>query len=265
MPTVSQVPGTEYPQIATWLGDMPETVIPWAVLRSEACLVLQATDEDRPELPLAVAIQADAFPQEPVLFGDDAAMAELVPYLGDWSCLNVPERDSSRIETAVRDAAEVAAVHWVDDVYHVGTLSNASPTPIANAQVRVLGESDRPLVEQAPRELLGGESGMAVIEQRLADRLVTGVIRNGLLVGIAHVFAQSERYADIGVVTHSGWRRQGFATAMSAALMQRIAETGREPVWSCAAHNDASIATARRLGLREFARRAYIIPAFDRG
>jgi RimJ/RimL family protein N-acetyltransferase len=53
---------------------------------------------------------------------------------------------------------------------------------------------------------------------------------------------------EIGVDTHPGYRRRGFATLTASAFMSHCLENGWEPGWECWADNVASIELAGTLG-----------------
>ncbi len=62
------------------------------------------------------------------------------------------------------------------------------------------------------------------------------------------------------MTTHETFRGQGYATAAAALVIEEVRKRGRTPVWSCGAHNEPSLAIARKLGFRETSRRLYLIP-----
>ena len=56
--------------------------------------------------------------------------------------------------------------------------------------------------------------------------------------------------AEIGVGTGEAHRRQGFATATAARVIQECETLGYHAFWNAAQHNTASVALARRLGFQ---------------
>ena len=56
-----------------------------------------------------------------------------------------------------------------------------------------------------------------------------------------------------GINTLAANRRQGHATAAVGAMLEPLLATGRTPVWSCAAANQASASLATSLGYRKLA------------
>lgn len=235
------------------LGDTPETVITLHFLREGDCDVLVVGDPADLE---GLVVQSRAMPTEPVAFGSSAeAIASLLPFLDGWTCLNVPLALADDLIEPVAAAFGATGIRLFDDVYHV-LERTASVPPVEGA--RLLGPGDRDLLVSSAAALAGD----AV--DRLADTLVDGhvaaVVREGQVVSLAHTFAMSERHADIGVVTHPGWRGQGFATATAGLVAEAVRQGGRTPVWSCGGTNLASLRVAAKLGFVEVSRRVYLVP-----
>jgi RimJ/RimL family protein N-acetyltransferase len=236
------------------LGDSPETVITRHFMRLGTCEVLVVGDPADLE---ALIVQADDIAEEPTVYGTSAgAIASLIPHLQGWTCINVPRDLADELVTPVAEAAEASGVRMLDDVFHV--LHAPIAMPDVNG-ARMLTIYDRALIASAS-ELVGDAA------DRLLDTLawghVAGVEHDGALISLCHTFAISERYADLGVVTHPSHRGQGLATAVGALVAQAVQADGRVPVWSTGVTNLASIRTALRLGFEEVSRRAYLIPDF---
>ncbi len=197
-------------------------------------------------------------PTEPMAFGTSAeAIAELIPHLGGWSCLNVPAHLADDLIESVASAAGADSVLMRDDIYFV--LRRPAPRS-ALPSARLITPADRGLVESASADLVGAD-----IERLLAtieDGHVAGSIEDDRLVALAHTFATSPKHADIGVVTHPNWRRLGHATAVGMLVARAIQDDGRIPVWSCGGPNIGSLKTAARIGFQEVSRRVYLIPEF---
>lgn len=98
----------------------------------------------------------------------------------------------------------------------------------------------------------------------MAFGTVENFLRNG--IGVCVMAGEeicSEAYAvflgagkfEIGIVTHEKYRRQGNAYIACQHLIQLLEERGFPPHWSYFEGNDASAATARKLGFRN--QRAY--------
>ncbi|MGL3806390.1 GNAT family N-acetyltransferase [Paeniglutamicibacter sp. R2-26] len=77
-----------------------------------------------------------------------------------------------------------------------------------------------------------------------------GAFRGDVLVaaGSSYPVADDVALADIGVVTHPGFRRQGHARSIVLALAQAAIEAGHEPQYRCQLDNHASRDLARRSG-----------------
>jgi len=242
----------EFEAISEWLGDSPTTVISRHFLREGLAEVVCVGSPHDPE---AVVIQLAGYPQEPTAFGDAEAIASVLPMLAGWTSLNVPADAADALIDPVRHAAGAASVRVLDDLYH----ELVDPVPdLRLPDVRLLTADDLDLLRAAPAALVGDEADSLVEE--MAWGHVAAAIREGHLVSIAHTFARSERYVDIGVATSEAWRRLGLATATASLVAGAIQRDGRIPVWSCGGHNAASLAIAARLGFREVARRTYLVP-----
>jgi RimJ/RimL family protein N-acetyltransferase len=136
----------------------------------------------------------------------------------------------------------------LEDVYHV--LDGPLATIERHPDVRLLTPEDLALLEGMP--LPAGDAELPI---------VAAAIIEGEIVSLAHTFAWSRRYVDLGVTTHEEWRAQGLATSAAAIVAGEVLRRGRVPIWSCGAHNEPSLRIARRLGFRETSRRLYLIPS----
>jgi GNAT superfamily N-acetyltransferase len=241
--------------MAAALGDTPETVIAQQWLRDPSTEALCVGDPSDLE---AIILQSPSVPGEPAVFGASAeAVASLIPHLEGWFALNVPLDLADELVTAVGEAAEVESVRMLDDIYH--TLQMPIDETLIG-QARVLTMEDRNVI-RGSAALLG--DGVDRLLETLAWGNAAGVVRNGLLVSVAYTFAQTERHADVGVVTRDDWRGQGLATMAAALVCQTVQESDRIPVWSTGGSNLPSLRVARKLGFREVSRRVYLIPELD--
>lgn len=246
--TVRMSDAAELPILADALGDTPETVISHHLLTTGACRAWYAGDVRQPR---AVAVQADAFPAEPTVFGESAAAIDrLLPHLEGWTSINVPAVHARELERPVAIAAGTLSFSTLEDVYHVldGPLAEVEP----HADVRLLTPEDAALLE-----------GMSQLAGDVGETIVAAAIVEGEIVSLAHTFAWSPRYVDLGVTTHEDWRGRGLATSAAALVAAEVFRRGRVPVWSCGASNEPSLRIARRLGFRETSRRLYLIPSRD--
>ncbi len=242
----------EFAAIAAWLGESPETVIPLHMLQQGTCEVVCVGSPHDPE---GVIIQSTAYPEEPIAFGGAEAIGSILPTLSGWTCLNVPAGLADALAEDVRRAAGTSAVRMQDDVYHVLD----APAPETNLpDVRLMTPVDVAFFRSAPEEF-GGVDASWLLEH-LRHGHVAGAIRDGRVVSLAHTFATTGAYADLGVTTVPAWRRRGLATAAAALVARAVQGDGRIPVWSCGGTNEASLAAAARLGFREVSRRVYLIP-----
>lgn len=238
----------EMPRLAAALGDSPETVISWDILTSGTGRAWVAGDIDHPR---AAVIQADAMPGEPVAFGTDAdAIAQIAPMVGDgqWSAFQVPTELARQLERPLANVAGTLSITTLEDVYHV--LDRPLAPIWRKPNVRLLTRDDA--------DLIGVEEAFEPGEH--GEMIAAAAIANDEIVSLAHTFAWSPKHADIGVSTHEDYRGLGYATSAAALVAEEIVRRGHLPVWSCGAHNEPSMAIARRLGFRETSRKLYIVP-----
>ena len=244
--TVQMGDAEALPILADALGDTPETVISHYLLTAGACRAWYVGDIRQPR---AVAVQADAFPAEPTVFGESAsAIVRLLSHFQGWTSVLVPAVHARELERPVAVAAGTLEISTLEDVYHVldGPLAEVSIHP----DVRLLTADDVGLLE-----------GMPQLASHAGEAIVAAAIVEGEIVSLAHTFAWSPRYVDLGVTTHEDWRGQGLATSAAALVAAEVVLRGRVPVWSCGASNAPSLRIARRLGFRETGRRLYLIPS----
>lgn len=79
-----------------------------------------------------------------------------------------------------------------------------------------------------------------------------GVRSEGKLAAMAGLRMHLPGYREITTVgTHPGYEGRGFATALVAALVERIRERGERPFLTVRTDNDRAIAIYERLGFRE--------------
>lgn len=238
----------EMPRLAAALGDSPETVISWDILASGTGRAWLAGEIDHPR---AAVIQANAMPDEPVAFGTDAdAIARIAPMVGDgtWTAFLVPTGLARALERPLATAAGTLSITTLEDVYHV--LDRPLAPVWRQPTVRLLTRDDAALI--------GGGEAFEAGEH--GEMIAAAAIVDGEIVSLAHTFAWSPKHADIGVSTHEDHRGLGYATSAAALVAEQIVRRGHLPVWSCGAHNEPSMAIARRLGFRETSRKLYIVP-----
>ncbi|MDP8908936.1 MAG: GNAT family N-acetyltransferase [Chloroflexota bacterium] len=242
----------DFAAVAAWIGDTPETTISVHHLRRRQCRVAIVGVLTGPR---AVVVQSDDTLEEPVAFGTEAgAVWQALQLLSGWTCFNVAPAIATDLASLLQQDLGTP-IRALDDVYHTLERPVAS---IVHEQVRLLTPNDLPLLAAAPLSLQGGGFGSPGAE--LAEGIVAGGFVDGKLVAIAHVYAFTPTYADIGVATREDQRRRGLATAAAALVAERVQAHGRIPVWSCGGANIASLRVAAKLGFREVSRRVYLLP-----
>ncbi len=72
---------------------------------------------------------------------------------------------------------------------------------------------------------------------------------------------QTPNFAEIGVNTHSGYRRRGWGRSVVSAMANYLLENGRTPLYVIAQNNDASVQLAERVGFTDSGNREIMIQA----
>ncbi len=237
--------------LAYHLPDGPQTVISrahllWGTARAYAVGLTDAGFE-------TAVIEDPGCPGEPMVFGHDPQqIAELLPHIPDWFCVNVAPELAEALAPLL--AARLnCPVRRLDDVYHI--LTQPPPAELlSNPAVRLLTPNDLPLLLATPAELHGHDP-----EQLLHSTAVAGAILNHQLVAIAQNYALTEGYGDIGVFTLPDWRGRGLAAAAAGKVAAWLLGNGRIPVWSCGVQNQPSLRVAKKVGFVENGRRVYLI------
>lgn len=235
--------------LAETLPDTPETVITTSQLRRGLARAWVVGAVEKFE---TAVVEDSGQPGEPIVFGHSAAqIADFLPHIPDWFCLNVSHKISAEL-TALLERKTGCSVRPLWDVYH--TLNQPAP-PIHQAQVRLLTPADLSLLKNAPPELQGAQPRRTLLEMAVAGAVVAGH-----LVAVAQNYARSDTYGEIGVHTLPAWRGRGFASAAAATVARYIQSLGLIPVWSCGENNAPSLRVAQKLGFTEVSRRVYLIP-----
>lgn len=74
---------------------------------------------------------------------------------------------------------------------------------------------------------------------------------DGAPVSFAYASLETERHGDLSVDTLDAFRRRGFGAAALRPVIADLHARGKRPVWGAIENNAASLALARRLGIRE--------------
>lgn len=236
----------DMPILAAAFGESPETVISYHLLTSRNCDAWFVGDVRQPR---ALIIQAHGFTTEPIVHGhyvDD--VARIIPYIKDWETFSTPLYLAGDLERVVTQARHTTSLRTMTDVYHV--LDSTIPDTVSHPEVRLLTDDDLALTIMIDD-----------LQQDSAYKpIVAAAVIEGDIVSLAHTFAWSPLYVDIGVTTHEQFRGKGMATAAAAIVATEVQKRGRVPVWSTGADNVASMRVAQKLGFRETSRRLYLIP-----
>lgn len=124
-----------------------------------------------------------------------------------------------------------------------------SPVQAASGEIH---RSDRPwpptLRELRPHAVWAEDDWDQLLEGRYGPWAV--IIGDGEVVAVCHTARSVDRAVEAGVWTHSDHRRQGNATAVTAAWCDIVVDQDRFAFYSTSAENVASQQVARRIGLR---------------
>jgi GNAT superfamily N-acetyltransferase len=190
--------------------------------------------------------------EEPWGFGDAEVIWRLLEHATSWWTVNVSAALAPSLG-AVLERETKGPAHYYGDVYH--TLTRAASS-FRSPEVRRMLTDDEPLMaEYMGTPTWAGSEGF--------EPIAAGAVVDGRLVGLAHVSAITEGFADIGISTLEPWRGRGFATAAASIVARVVQESGRTPVWSAGAGNAASLRVAAKVGFEEVSRRAYVSLADD--
>jgi RimJ/RimL family protein N-acetyltransferase len=87
--------------------------------------------------------------------------------------------------------------------------------------------------------------------EELPDRFpIVGILENAHAVSVCFCARRSAVAAEAGLETAPDFRGRGFGAAVAATWARAILESGRLPIYSTSWTNAASLAVARKLGLR---------------
>lgn len=236
----------DMPILAAAIGESPETVISHHLLTSRTCDVWFVGDVRQPR---AMIIQAHGFAKEPIIHGHDAGdAARIIPYVQGWETFSTPLCLVADLERVVTHARNTTSLRTLTDVYHV--LDTPLAGTFEHPNVRLLTDDDLALTITIDE-----------IQQDSAYKpIVAAAVIDGEIVSLAHTFAWSPLYVDIGVTTHEEFRQQGMASAAAALVAAEVQKRGKVPVWSTGSDNLPSMHIAKKLGFRETSRRLYLIP-----
>ena len=239
--------------LADVLGDTPMTVISVSRLKQGMCDAYVAGS--LPDVDAALVFDAYCA-DEPCGFGTDAdALWQLLKATDGWSCVNVDTPCAAALGALI-EADRDTSIRYYGDVCHA-LLAPAHHYP--HEAVRLLTLADGPRLTKAPAEVQG--NGYRTHEAMVTEGIAAGAVVDDNIVAIAHIYAETDLHADIGVSTLEQWREKGFATAAASLVSQEIQAGGKVPAWSCGEDNFASLRVAQKLGFTEIGRRTYVIPA----
>lgn len=237
--------------ICRTIGDTPFSVIPLHDLRRCPVNVALIGSLDNIQ---ALVIQAHFTVEEPSAFGTDArAIAKALATVEGWTCINVAA-DIAQDLKKVLERQYGYSFRAYGDIYYRLEQSLA-PLNFDHPQVTIqlLSPDD----DFRPAE---ADADGWVYDDNWADGdIVALAIVEDRVVATASMTAWSDVYADVGVYTHSDWRKQGISRALSHRVMDAVQARGLIPVWSTGEDNLASRRVAEKLGMTCYGKRIYLI------
>ncbi len=169
-----------------------------------------------------------------------------------WLCESIPEMPDPLT------AASWSTIpgHQVDRIIgpaYLGFLGRNELRPEDYChETRVLTKSDHPAIDGLRKacDPVEWEHG-GMDDDHVFLR--TGAFCGGQLAAAGSCQKRTDHLADIGIVTHPSFRRQGYGTAAAAKAAQKVTNQGFLPFWRTLLTNKASLRTARRLGFVDYA------------
>ncbi len=237
--------------LANIIGETPDTVMAIHALRRGRCRAWTSGESER---TWAAVVQHASFPGEPFGFGEELrSLMTILSTLGAWTAVCLPLSVGERFARLLEGETGRACL-LTEEIY--STLEWLRPVPVP-AGVRLLTKEDLSLV-MASDDLGMGDwrFGSALI--LLQEGVVAGAVVGDRLAAVAFTAGMGDRYADVGVVTHQGWRGRGLATACAALVCSELLWRGFVPVWGTSVDNLASRRVAEKLGFVEATRRVYV-------
>ncbi len=114
---------------------------------------------------------------------------------------------------------------------------------------------NRTLAQRIDSEVLGDMPGIGFFMGGLDAFEERGygfcVIQDNRIASVAHTGSVSEGFADIDIITAEPFRGRGLATLAAQACIEETLRRGLIPTWHTDTTNEASMATARKLGFTE--------------
>lgn len=169
-------------------------------------------------------------------FGDDAAGAAGGGLVDDERWRRV---FGGRMDAVVGPAA----IAYAD----AGTFRPSS----TDADLRVLGDADRPAVDELRRAV--SEEEWAHGGSEMGQAPVIGAFADGALAAVAGYEVWGERIAHIGIVSHPAHRGRGLGAAAVAGAARTALAAGLAAQYRTLASNTPSLGIARRLGFVAYA------------
>lgn len=238
--------------LAETLGDTPETVISYHLLRHGFC---QAYVAGKPSNFDGIIIQNKLDPAEPVGYGSDARILwGLLKSVKDWECVEISNKCAKELGEIITSETGRKVRYYVD-IYHA---LQKPVNELKNEFVRQIKLDDLDMLESADEDFR--KCCFDTPKKLLNEGFVACAIVSGKIVGVALTSARSHKHSDIGVFVAENYRNRGFATASASIVAKLIQESGQIPVWSAGEGNIASLRIAKKLGFTEVSRMTYVIP-----
>jgi RimJ/RimL family protein N-acetyltransferase len=229
---------------ALFIGQPPVPIRLWAILDGT---IQGRILVDQPEQPTLALVQE---------------LAEATTYIGGAA---TPKAVADAF-TLLRQHQEVVVCLWPDDPmgavlppapYYEGMaidFTDRSPAvDISQLAAPPSGYHFRRIDEEIAPSLEGFDYYVSMfggVEQAIQNTVGYCLMQGEQVVSEAVAGPLTRGMAEIGVGTGEPYRRQGFATATAARVIQACEERGYAPFWNASEQNAPSVALAKRLGFQ---------------
>ena len=235
---------------AQFLGDRPQTVLPYHGLVTGRCDAWIAGEADEPR---AILVRTHFVPTEPFGFGRDAAaLCEMVLSIDGWTTLNVGDALLQTMPAAL-SAATGRCVRQYGDLYNVFVQTGQK---FVDPAVRLLTSKDHESLATAEAPV--APQNTKLVPLILNEGLCAAAVIDDRIVARAYAYAVTPMHADLSVATLPSHRNRGLVTACASLLIEKLQAHKLTPVWSTGQDNAASQRIAAKLGFVPTTARVYL-------
>lgn len=163
--------------------------------------------------------------------------------------------DAALTREAIRDLFRDRVTRIVGPSYQ-GYAERAHFRPLPSKHVRPLSGRDRSALQrlrEACDPMEWEDSGISLDSEALF-----GYVSQGNVLAVAGVIPWSSYAANLAVLTHPSWRRQGCGAAAVSAAMGHILDQRNVVLYQTLLQNVGAVRIAASLGCQEYARMLYV-------